>query len=218
MEKTKAYKYLEIKEMKATKIFIISLLTFGTALTASAQRKTDSKNNNNQRYNERYVQQSPSSHKNMVIGRERNYQVSPQRITAHTEPVRNYVTNRPQMRPIAYKNQQYYYNNGIYYRYYNNNYVRIAPPFGLRINILPIGYVNITMGNQMYYYYEGAYYTGYPDNYVVVTPPMGAIVAALPVNYERVNVNGVIFYEYNRTLYQKVFINGQPAYQVAGYV
>ena len=216
METTKAYKCLKIKEMKATKIFIISLLTFGTALTASAQRKTDLRNNNNQRYNERYVQQSPS-HKNMAIGRERNYQVNPQ-LTTRTEPARNYVTNRPQMRSIAYKNQQYYYNSGIYYRYYNNNYVRIAPPFGLRISILPAGYVNITMGNQMYYYYEGAYYTGYPDNYVVVTPPMGAIVAALPVNYERVNVNGAIFYEYNRTLYQKVFINGQPAYQVAGYV
>jgi len=52
----------------------------------------------------------------------------------------------------------YRYWDGIFYRPYNNLFTVIAPPAGIFINILPVGYRRIHVRNYPYYYYNGTYY------------------------------------------------------------
>jgi hypothetical protein len=119
---------------------------------------------------------------------------------------------------IKKDNKDYYYQSGSYYRKYNDNYVKVAPPVGLSVRLLPEGSLRIVIGNRSYFYFEGVYYITAGDGYVVETPPVGAIVYALPADYERVEVNGELYYEYNGILYSKVNYQGDRAYQVVGYL
>ena len=89
---------------------------------------------------------------------------------------------------------------------------------GLHINILPVGYIIVTINTGTYFYYEGTYYISSGNEYTVVNPPIGAIVYAIPVDYEKVIVDGNTYYEYNGILYSKIYYNGERAYQVIGYV
>lgn len=126
--------------------------------------------------------------------------------------------NHSGMKEVAHNNKNYFYKSGIFYRKYNNNLVKVAPPSGLRINILPEGYVRIAINNRNYFYFEGTFYLKSNDEYVVETPPVGAIVYALPADYEKVELNGEIYYEYNGILYERIHYNGERAYQVVGYL
>lgn len=122
----------------------------------------------------------------------------------------------PAMKTVVHKNKDYFYKSGIFYRKYNNNLVKVAPPSGLRINVLPQGYVKIAINNRNYFYFEGTFYLKSNDTYIVETPPVGAIVYALPADYEKVELNGEIYFEYNGILYERVHYNGERAYQVVG--
>lgn len=56
---------------------------------------------------------------------------------------------------------------------------------GMAVGVLPIGYVQTSVGATGYYYYDGVYYqVTTQDNYVVVVPPVGAIVPQLPSGAE----------------------------------
>ena len=126
--------------------------------------------------------------------------------------------NRSGMKEVAHNNKNYFYNSGVFYRKYNNNLVKVAPPSGLRINVLPEGYVKVLINNRNYFYFEGTFYLKSNNEYIVETPPVGAIVYALPADYEKVELNGEIFYEYNGILYERIHYDGERAYQVVGYL
>ncbi len=206
--------------MKIIKFLILGIISL-SSLVINAQGSRNDNPRNNQG-NERPGQINRDRPQTMAANTERQYR-QPQNVNNNI----NYRNETPRItasRPdngahmtlISYNNRNYHYDKGIYYQNYNNNYIRVAPPVGLRISFLPVGYININIGNQGCYYYEGTYYSRTANNYMVIAPPSGAVVYALPANYEKVEVNGIIYYEYNGTLYQKIIFNGQPAYQIVG--
>ena len=119
---------------------------------------------------------------------------------------------------IQHDNKDFYYQSGTYYRKYNDNYIKVAPPRGLSIQLLPEGSLRVSINQKNYFYFEGVFYLHASNGYVVETPPVGAMVYALPADYERVEVNGVLYYEYNGILYSRVHYNGERVYQVVGYL
>lgn len=211
-----------IKFILATVIFTFSFTVFGQ----NRNRGDNDPGRNNSSRNERQMNINRDNNKIREIRVERqpqalnirNDQVNYRRNEPKIEAIRDRGNNRL-MEKYVINNNEYYGNKGFYYKRINNNYVKVAPPIGLRINVLPIGYINVVLGGQTYFYFEGTYYLNSMNNYYeVVKPPVGAIVYALPVDYEKVNVNGLIYYEYNGVLYQKIYYNGDKAYQVSGYV
>ncbi|MBT29691.1 MAG: hypothetical protein CMO01_08510 [Thalassobius sp.] len=139
----------------------------------------------------------------------------------------NYRKSNPQviakrddgsLKSVSHNNRSYYYDRGVFYNKNNNNMVKTAPPVGLRLNVLPSGFLTINFGNSAYFYFEGVYYERYGNEYVVAEPPVGAIVYALPADYEKVEIDGIVYYEYNSVLYSRIRINGELAYEVVGYL
>jgi hypothetical protein len=122
------------------------------------------------------------------------------------------------MKVMKHDNRNYYYKSGLFYSLFNNEYVKVAAPIGLTVNVLPQGYVSISLNGRNHYYYEGTYYVRTNNQYIVEEPPVGAIVYALPVDYEKVVVDGELLYEYNGILYQRIRYNNERAYQVVGYL
>jgi len=126
--------------------------------------------------------------------------------------------NGSSMKVVKHNDKDFYYNSGVFYRKYNSNYVKVAPPVGLRIQVIPSGYIKVAVNNKNYFYFEGTFYLRSGNEYIVETPPVGAIVYALPADYEKVELNGEIYYEYNGILYERTHYNGERAYQVVGYI
>ncbi len=98
----------------------------------------------------------------------------------------------------------YRYWGGVFYRPYNNLFTVIAPPVGIFINVLPVGYRRIYVHDYPYYYYNGTYYDQRGPNYVVVSPPVGAVVESLPAGYETVVIDGETFYTSDGVQYKPV--------------
>jgi hypothetical protein len=113
-------------------------------------------------------------------------------------------------------NPRFYYGGGYHYRpYYYRPFV--APTFGFRINVLPVGYYSFYWGSIPYYFYDGAYYRYYNNYYEVVEPPLGAKLPTLPAGAEAVIIDGETYYEYKGTYYQKTYgENGDTLYEVVG--
>ena len=109
----------------------------------------------------------------------------------------------------------YRYWDGVFYRPYNNLFSVCAPPVGIFINILPVGYSRIYVHNNPYYYYNGTYYDQRGNNYYVVSPPVGAIVESLPDGYETVAIDGETYYTVDGAQYKPVVqYNGEIGYEV----
>jgi hypothetical protein len=107
---------------------------------------------------------------------------------------------------INFGGYPYWYDRGCFYGYYDGFYEPVFAPFGIRVNILPIGYYPIYIGPSLYYYYEGVYYRRYHDNsdeYEVVDAPMDAVVKSLPKGATKVVLNGEKFYEFNGNYYKE---------------
>jgi len=73
--------------------------------------------------------------------------------------------------------------------------------FGTAIDVLPHGFVSITVGTVPYYYHRGVFYRPYRRGYVVVPAPMGATIARPPRGYAMVYVDGSPFHYYYGTFY-----------------
>ncbi len=109
----------------------------------------------------------------------------------------------------------YRYCDGIFYQPFNSAFRVIAPPFGIRITILPFGYRSIFVNDYPYYYYNGTYYDDYEDGYRVVAPPVGAIVESIPDGYETITIDGETYYKVDNVQYKPVVQeNGEIWYQV----
>jgi hypothetical protein len=137
------------------------------------------------------------------------------------------VTNRPERRiteiheghhRVTYRGIDYSYDNGRYYRVNNGAYIVTAPPRGIRVSIIPSGFLTLMVGTLPYYYYGGVYYREIAtDNYEVVDPPMGAIVPELPADDVRaVVIGGKTYFEYDNILYKTVVTSSGVQYKVIG--
>lgn len=138
------------------------------------------------------------------------YGYLPRRNTYYSSLPANYVS-------INFGGGIFRYYNGIYYRPYNNYFTVIAPPIGIRIRVLPIGYRRIYVRNYPYYYFNGTYYDyDQPANeYAVVAPPVGAIVESLPDGFETVTIDGETYYTADGAQYKPVVQdNGEIWYEV----
>lgn len=117
-----------------------------------------------------------------------------------------------------HRNMEYFYNDGWFYRNINGAYTVVAPPFGLRIKVLPVGYRTILFSGVPYLFHHGIYYLEHPSkgDYEVVEPAIGAIVPDLPnEDVEEVTMNGQTYYECNNVLYEPVTTTDGTQYKVA---
>ncbi|MDR3704819.1 MAG: DUF6515 family protein [Paludibacteraceae bacterium] len=137
------------------------------------------------------------------------------------------VTNRPERRiteihedyrRVSYRGIDYSYDNGRYYRVNNGAYIVTTPPRGIRVSLIPNGFLTLMVGTLPYYYYGGVYYREIAtDNYEVVDPPMGAIVPELPADDVRaVVIGGKTYFEYDNILYKTVVTSSGVQYKVIG--
>ena len=116
---------------------------------------------------------------------------------------------------VPYRGINYRYQSGYFYRPYGNYFQVMAPPIGIRINILPSGYRQFNIGNNPYYYYNNTYYKPYANNtYEVVDAPMGASLPSLPTNSKAVVINGQKYFENEGTYYQEEIRNNNEMWYV----
>jgi len=118
---------------------------------------------------------------------------------------------------IPYRGVSYRYSNGYFYRPYGSFWRPMFPPIGIRVSVLPYGYMPLYVPPSMYYYNSGVFYQRYNNEYEVVDPPMGAVLKELPRGAESVTVNGEEFYELNGTYYKEgTDSKGRTIYTVTG--
>jgi hypothetical protein len=107
-----------------------------------------------------------------------------------------------------------------YYRpvYRSSGYVHFGPSFGVRINILPLGYYPFYIGSNPYYYNDGVYYRPYNGGgYEVTGAPLGATVKRLPSGSKVTVIDGQKYYELGGTYYQEeINEKNQLRYKVVG--
>ena len=115
---------------------------------------------------------------------------------------------------INYGGNYYHFNNGLFYRPSRGGFVVAAPPFGLRIGILPRGFLSFTIGGLPYYYYCGTYYIHRGGEYEVVAPPLGAVVESLPPGYDKLTIRGETYYIADGVQYRPILRNGEIWYEV----
>lgn len=72
---------------------------------------------------------------------------------------------------------------------------------GTAIDVLPDGFVSVTVGTMPYYYHRGIFYRPYRRGYVVVPAPLGAWVMAPPPGYVMVMVENDPFHYYRGVFY-----------------
>ena len=119
---------------------------------------------------------------------------------------------------ITHKKSNYSLYKGKYYKTVEGRHILIAPPKGLRISRLPVGFIKINVGNMYYYHCEGVYYREVPDynQFEVVEAPIGSLIYSLPQDAEVVIYNDKVYYEYHTVLYKKVETQQGEAFEVIG--
>lgn len=109
----------------------------------------------------------------------------------------------------------YRYCSGVYYSPFGAGFRVVPPPFGIYIDILPMGYETVYGFNSPYYYYNGTYYEDYDNSYRVIAPPVGAVVESIPDGYETITIDGETYYKVENVQYKPVVQdNGEIWYQV----
>ncbi len=133
------------------------------------------------------------------------------------QPVVRPVHRMPRTTVVVHHNgSPFYYSGGMFYASRSGAYIRVAPPVGIRVTALPVGYTRVVVGPTPFFYFGGIFYTlTEHQEYVVVDPPVGAIVNKLPADAAEVEIDGKIYYEYNGTLYKSV-VKKECSYEVAG--
>lgn len=121
-------------------------------------------------------------------------------------PVVRTVHRLPHTTVVVHHNgSPFYFSNGTFYAARNGTYVRIAPPVGIRVTVLPAGCVRVVAGITPFFYFGGIFYTLTEHReYMVVDPPVGAMVSKLPADASEVEIEGKPYYEFNGTLYKQV--------------
>lgn len=66
----------------------------------------------------------------------------------------------------------FYFYSGRYYRRGPSGFHLVAPPIGIVVPFLPLGYVTFVVGGVTYYDVNGVYYTRVPEGYCVVESPV----------------------------------------------
>ncbi len=118
---------------------------------------------------------------------------------------------------VPYRGLSYHYYNGLFYRPMGAYFNLVAPPIGIRINVLPYGYRRMHLGSGIFFYFNGIFYRQYDRYYEVVTPPVGAEVTDLPEGSRMVVIDGVKYYEMNGTYFEESEgPNGEIRYTVVG--
>ncbi|WP_196889155.1 DUF6515 family protein [Aureivirga sp. CE67] len=135
-------------------------------------------------------------------------------------PYRHHVRHYFPHRPVIYYHHghPYHFYDGRYWRPNRNRFIFSAPPFGLRINLLPIGFQTVIVGTDSYFYFKGTFYKRLGNQYEVIHAPYNAVVYELPEEAVVVNINGKKYYEYNHVLYKVVTTPRGKAFKVVNYV
>lgn len=133
------------------------------------------------------------------------------------QPVVRPVRRMPRTTVVVhYHGNPFYYSGGVFYASRSGVYVRVATPVGVRVTVLPVGYVRVVVGPTPFFYFGGVFYAlTEQQEYVVVDPPVGAIVNKLPADAAEVEIDGKTYYEYNGTLYKPV-VTKERSYEVVG--
>ncbi len=79
-------------------------------------------------------------------------------------------------RVVRFGHDRFWYHGGIWYRGEGPNFVVIAPPVGVVVEVLPPFYTTVMVAGRPYYYANDTYYV-YSDaarGYQVVDPPPGS--------------------------------------------
>jgi len=120
---------------------------------------------------------------------------------------------------VHYHNRPYYYQGGVFYIARSGSYVRVIPPVGIRVAVLPAGYARLVVGSLVFFYVSEFFYAEdvFFGEYIVAEPPVGAIVSKIPKEVAEVEIDGKTYYEYNGILYKPVKVEGK-AYEVVGQV
>jgi len=137
------------------------------------------------------------------------------------------VRTVPAATVVVHRGVRYRYVNGVYYRPYAGGYTIVRPPVGVRVSVLPAGFVTANFGGIPYYFAGGVYYIqSGPKVYEVVEKPAGLIVPAaatttviaqLPAGYKAVTINGKRYFISGDTYYERIVAgNGDITYKVAG--
>lgn len=134
---------------------------------------------------------------------------------------------------VVHGGVSYRHVNGVYYRPYGTGFRIVTPPVGIHVNVLPAGFVSLTIAGHPYFCAGGVYYMQtQPNVYIVVQKPAetvvvapgqtdGAVivqstmVASLPQGTTLVSINNRRYYKVNDTYYEKVTSeNGEVGYRV----
>jgi len=73
---------------------------------------------------------------------------------------------------------------------------------GTAVDILPHGFVSVTVGTTPYYYHRGTFYQRHRHGYVVVPAPIGAVIMLPPPGYVTVMVERDPFAYYGGVFYR----------------
>lgn len=121
---------------------------------------------------------------------------------------------------LKHRGMKFHYHGGKYFRHYAGNYINVQAPLGIRIKVLPRGYVTFFIGRKAYYYSDGVYYKqgNSGRNYEVIEAPIGAIVQRLPLFAERIRINNQSYFECNLAIYSKIRSSYGTAYKVVGHL
>ncbi len=110
----------------------------------------------------------------------------------------------------------FYISNGKYYRRDANRYIAVAPPIGLRVSVLPVGFVMLTQFATALYYYDGVYYEKSGSAYQVVEAPDEVIVTSLPEETELVTIDDKTYYIYGGNVYSVVYTPDGKVFKLTG--
>lgn len=123
----------------------------------------------------------------------KHYNYNRNHVAVHVGPRFNY---RPAYRP---------YFRPVHRSYYRSPraFVHYGPVFGVRVNVLPVGYSRIFAGPDPYYYNNGIYYRPYNNQYEIVSPPLNATVKTLPPAAVATIIDGQKYYHVGGTYYRE---------------
>jgi Family of unknown function (DUF6515) len=153
------------------------------------------------------INDASAQRRNYNRGNGRNY------YSYNYRPSRSYVS----VNIGRYNNyRQPYYGRQVYRSPYA--YRHYGPSFGVRINILPVGYYPFYIGANPYYYNDGVYYRPYSGGgYEVTAAPLGATVKRLPSGSKVTVIDGQKYYELGGTYYQEeINEKNKLSYRVVG--
>ncbi len=110
----------------------------------------------------------------------------------------------------------FYFSAGRYYRHGPSGYIAVAPPIGLRISVLPVGFVVLNELARTLYYYDGVYYAKSGNEYEVVEAPDEVVVKTLPEETSQVTIDGKEYYVYDSQIYSVVLTPDGKAFKLTG--